>query len=58
MPHIFDRLYQVDKSREDRGSGLGLAIAKWITELHKGEIRVESKVNFGSKFIIKLPLNL
>ena len=58
MPHIFDRLYQVDKSREDRGSGLGLAIAKWIIELHKGEIKVESKVNFGSKFVIKLPLNL
>jgi len=58
MPHIFDRLYQVDKSREDRGSGLGLAIAKWITELHKGEIKVESKLSVGSKFVIKLPLNL
>jgi len=58
IPHIFDRLYQVDKSREDRGSGLGLAIAKWITELHKGEIKVESKIDVGSRFIIKLPINL
>jgi signal transduction histidine kinase len=58
MPYIFDRLYQVDKSREDRGTGLGLAIAKSITELHKGEILLESKLNSGSKFIIKLPLNL
>jgi signal transduction histidine kinase len=58
MPYIFDRLYQVDKSREDRGSGLGLAIAKWITELHKGEIIAESRLNSGSKFVIKLPLNL
>ena len=58
MPYIFDRLYQVDKSREDRGTGLGLAISKWITEIHKGEIKVESKLNSGSKFIIKLPLNI
>jgi signal transduction histidine kinase len=58
MPYIFDRLYQVDKSREDRGTGLGLAIAKSITDLHKGEMLVESKLNSGSKFIIKLPLNL
>jgi signal transduction histidine kinase len=58
IPFIFDRLYQVDRSREDRGNGLGLAIAKWITELHKGEISVESKLDAGSKFIIKLPLNL
>ncbi len=58
IPFIFDRLYQVDKSREDKGNGLGLSIAKWITELHKGEISVESKPNSGSRFIIKLPLNL
>ena len=57
IPFIFDRLYQVDKSREDRGNGLGLAIAKWIAELHKGEISAESKPEVGSKFIIKLPLN-
>jgi signal transduction histidine kinase len=58
IPYIFDRLYQVDRSREDRGNGLGLAIAKWIAESHKGEISVESKLNVGSKFVIKLPLNL
>ena len=57
LPYIFDRLYQVDKSRSDRGAGLGLSIAKWIADLHKGELKVESKLNFGSRFIVRLPLN-
>ena len=58
LPFIFDRFYQADKARGGQGSGLGLSIVKWIAEAHKGEIKVESKVNRGSKFIVKLPLNL
>lgn len=39
-----------------KGFGLGLAyVHKMVTEL-KGEIRVESEFNKGSKFIITLPL--
>lgn len=41
---------------ESEGSGLGLFISKEITELHRGEILVESKGrNKGSTFIIRLP---
>jgi signal transduction histidine kinase len=58
IPYIFNRFYQVEKSRGNIGTGLGLSIVKWIVDLHKGEINVESKVNQGSKFVIKLPLNL
>jgi two-component system sensor histidine kinase ResE len=58
IPFIFDRFYQADKARGGQGSGLGLSIVKWIVEAHKGEIKVESKLNLGSKFIVKLPLNL
>jgi len=55
---IFNRFYRVDKgrSREQGGSGLGLSIAKWIAEMHKGRIDVESEPNKGSIFSVYLPL--
>lgn len=55
---IFDRFYRVDKgrSREMGGSGLGLSISKWIAELHKGRIEVESEVNRGTSFSVYLPI--
>ena len=56
---IFERFYQVDKSRkggEGRGVGLGLAIIKQIMSAHDGEIWVESDGKNGSTFVVKLPL--
>ncbi|WP_432408811.1 sensor histidine kinase [Wukongibacter sp. M2B1] len=60
LKHIFDRFYMVDKSRsrEKGGSGLGLSIAKWIVEIHKGKIHVESKKDEGSIFTVKIPINM
>lgn len=56
LPHIFERFYCADKSRNKAkaGSGLGLAIAKSIIEEHKGSIVVSSKINIGT--IIKILL--
>jgi signal transduction histidine kinase len=58
LPYIFDRLYRVDKARSSNifGVGLGLAIVKWIIEGHNGKISVESEVNKGTKFTIRLKL--
>ncbi|WP_158081727.1 sensor histidine kinase [Paenibacillus selenitireducens] len=55
---IFTRFYREDKSRSKElgGHGLGLAIAKWIVDAHRGTIHVESKVNQGSRFVVRIPM--
>lgn len=59
LPRLFDRFYQVDgtATREYEGSGIGLALVKELTELHRGAVRVESKLGFGTMFTVSLPLN-
>ncbi len=55
---IFGRFYRInkDRSRANGGSGLGLALACAIARAHKGSIQVQSQVNKGSTFTVKLPL--
>ena len=54
---IFDKFVQVDNglNRKNEGSGIGLSIAKSLVELHNGEIIVESEINKGAKFTVRLP---
>jgi two-component system sensor histidine kinase CiaH len=55
---IFDRFYQVDKSRAtEGGAGLGLAIAKWIIDKHHGKVKVHSEIGKGTSFEITFPKN-
>ncbi|MFQ5812790.1 MAG: sensor histidine kinase [Anaerolineae bacterium] len=58
LEHIFERFYQVDKSRagKDRGVGLGLTIAKQIVEAHEGTIGIESVRDLGTKITVSLPV--
>lgn len=57
LPHIFDRFYRTDSSRNSQtgGSGLGLAIAKKIVEEHDGKIWAESLLDKGTAVYFSLP---
>lgn len=57
LPFVFERFYKADKARTrgKSGTGLGLAIAKNIVEAHHGVIVVNSILNQGTTFFIKLP---
>ena len=50
-----EKIYRVDTSRTDQEhSGLGLSMVKWIVQVHRGEITVESREGKGSRFIFQL----
>ena len=57
---IFERFYVVDKSRKrnQKSTGLGLSIVKHIINYLEYDIKVESKLGEGTKFIIEIPLEL
>jgi heavy metal sensor kinase len=59
LERIFERLYRGTNSQSTTvgGAGIGLAISRWIARVHGGDIRVESEVGSGSRFIVTLPLN-
>jgi signal transduction histidine kinase/DNA-binding response OmpR family regulator len=56
LPHIFERFYRADKTKNPNIGGLGLAIVKEIIEAHKGHVEVESAPGSGSTFSVHLPL--
>jgi len=57
IPHIFERFYRGEKSRNrgTGGAGLGLAIARGIVHAHGGDIQVESQAGKGTQFTFHLP---
>ncbi|MFC3232940.1 sensor histidine kinase [Streptomyces nitrosporeus] len=57
LPHVFDRFWRAEKSRNRRtgGSGLGLAIVRKLVEAHGGTTGVASTVGEGSVFTLRLP---
>ena len=57
IPHIFERFYRTDQSRDRKtgGTGLGLSIAKWIVERHGGWFEVVSRPEVGTRITVVLP---
>ena len=56
LPLIWNRFYQVDRSRSNRDSaGLGLSIVRWIAEAHGGTISAESVPGEGTKITVRFP---
>ncbi len=54
---VFERFYRADPARSstDGGTGLGLAIARWIVDLHGGDIRAERNEPQGCRMVVTLP---
>lgn len=51
VTRVTEAFYMVDKSRDKKrgGNGLGLAICKEIAKLHKGDLKIESRIRSGTK---------
>ncbi|MEM9529028.1 MAG: hybrid sensor histidine kinase/response regulator, partial [Bacteroidota bacterium] len=59
LKRIFDRFYKnsSEKARNREGAGIGLAYTKSLLDLHHGRIDVESKVDEGTVFYVRLALD-
>ncbi|WP_020207584.1 phosphate regulon sensor histidine kinase PhoR [Gilvimarinus chinensis] len=59
IPHLTERFYRVDASRNSKtgGTGLGLAIVKHVLLRHDAELQINSEVGKGSVFTCVFPTN-
>lgn len=55
LPRVFERFYQVDRSRANGHSGLGLAIVREIAQAHGGRVEAASNAELGTSFVVRLP---
>lgn len=57
LSRLFEPFFRASNTGKISGTGLGLSIAKRATELHGGEITVESTLGVGTTIKVVLPLN-
>ena len=58
VSHLFEKYFRARSNEKTAsGTGLGLSICKKIVEGHHGAISVQSQLNLGTTFIVRLPLN-
>ncbi|MEV6231118.1 ATP-binding protein [Saccharopolyspora shandongensis] len=57
IPHVFDRFWRAEKSRNRAtgGSGLGLAIVRNLVQAHGGTVTVTGAPGHGSTFTVRIP---
>jgi heavy metal sensor kinase len=60
LPHVFERFYRVDKSRQraqpaSGGSGLGLSICQAIVRAYGGDLSLASTLGKGTTVTVSLP---
>ncbi len=58
LPKMFEKFTKLSTqaTEGEKSTGLGLTIVKQLLDLHKGEIRVKSKVGAGTSFFVLLPI--
>lgn len=55
LPHIFEPFFRSENAINTTGYGIGLALTQRIIDLHRGQIDVESKLQSGTTFRVRLP---
>ncbi len=56
MTKIFNLFERAVTTHEYKGLGIGLYISSQIVKAHRGQIKVASRENYGSEFIVEIPL--
>lgn len=56
LPHLFERFFRTQDTRQQEGLGLGLYITAMLVRAHGGTIEVQSQLGQGSVFRVRLPL--
>ncbi len=58
LPRLFERFHRVEgaRARNSEGSGIGLALVSELVNIHGGEVRVASRIDEGTTFIVSIPV--
>lgn len=56
QPLIFERFFRARNAGGVAGTGIGLTLARYVVDLHGGDISVRSALGAGSTFTVRLPI--